>query len=170
MKIGVIGIEPLRTFGLRYMFTHIDASTELITESADVSSKTLESYDAFIISPEVFISRPDYFMPRRDRILLISNSSYPEYALYAGESEENIERVVSKFLLSLRETSVLCELSLRETEVLRELAHGKSYKEIADTLCISTNTVVTHRKNITQKLGIRSVSGLSLYAMMNGII
>ena len=43
-------------------------------------------------------------------------------------------------------------------------------KEIADSLNISVNTVLTHRKNISSKLGIRSVSGLSLYAMMNGII
>ena len=43
-------------------------------------------------------------------------------------------------------------------------------KEIADNLGISINTVLTHRKNLTAKLGIRSVSGLSFYAMMNGII
>lgn len=61
-------------------------------------------------------------------------------------------------------------LTLRETEILRELAKGKSFKEIADTLCISVSTVTTHRKNITGKLGIRSLSGLSVYAMMNGII
>ncbi|MDE6409047.1 MAG: helix-turn-helix transcriptional regulator [Muribaculaceae bacterium] len=62
------------------------------------------------------------------------------------------------------------ELSIREKEVLKELARGKTNKEIADILSISVNTVITHRKNISTKLGIKSVSGLSLYALMNGVI
>ena len=61
-------------------------------------------------------------------------------------------------------------LSQREIEVLRLVASGMINKQIADTLNISINTVLTHRKNITAKLGIKSVSGLSFYAMMNGII
>ena len=61
-------------------------------------------------------------------------------------------------------------LSGREIDVLRLVASGMINKQIADTLNISINTVLTHRKNITAKLGIKSVSGLSFYAMMNGII
>lgn len=61
-------------------------------------------------------------------------------------------------------------LTSRELDVLKEIAAGKTNKEIADSLCISVNTVITHRKNVSQKLGIRSASGLSLYALMNGLI
>lgn len=61
-------------------------------------------------------------------------------------------------------------LSSREIEVLRLIALGKINKEIAQELNISINTVLTHRKNLTAKLGIKSVSGLSFYAMMNGIV
>ena len=43
-------------------------------------------------------------------------------------------------------------------------------KEIADRLCISTTTVISHRKNIMEKLNVRSVSGLTIYAVMNGYI
>ena len=46
----------------------------------------------------------------------------------------------------------------------------KINKEIADKLNISLTTVITHRKNITEKLGIKSVSGLTIYAVMNGYI
>ena len=45
-----------------------------------------------------------------------------------------------------------------------------NYKEIADKLNISLTTVISHRKNITEKLGIKSVSGLAIYAVMNGYI
>ncbi|WP_367400742.1 response regulator transcription factor [Coprobacter fastidiosus] len=50
------------------------------------------------------------------------------------------------------------------------MAQGFLNKEIADRLNISINTVLSHRKNITAKLGIKSVSGLSFYAMMNGYV
>lgn len=61
-------------------------------------------------------------------------------------------------------------LSLREIDVLKEVALGYSNKEIADRLFISINTVITHRKNITEKLGIKTISGLTVYAIMNNLI
>lgn len=61
-------------------------------------------------------------------------------------------------------------LSEREIEVLRHVALGLANKEIADRLFISTNTVITHRKNITEKLGIKTIPGLTVYAIMNKII
>ena len=61
-------------------------------------------------------------------------------------------------------------LSERETEVLKLLVSGNANKEIADKLNISTHTVMSHRKNISQKTGIKSVSGLTIYAVVNNII
>ena len=62
------------------------------------------------------------------------------------------------------------QLSEREINVLREVALGQTNKEVGDKLFISTHTVITHRKNITRKLGIRTVSGLTVYAIINGIV
>ena len=62
------------------------------------------------------------------------------------------------------------DLSSREVDVLQLIVKGITNKEIADKLNISLNTVLTHRKNITAKLGIKTVSGLTFYAIMNGII
>jgi len=61
-------------------------------------------------------------------------------------------------------------LSERETDVLKLLAKGLANKEIADKLNISTNTVITHRKNISQKTGIKSVSGLTIFAVVQQIV
>lgn len=62
------------------------------------------------------------------------------------------------------------QLTPRETDVLKQLVQGLSNKEIADQLNISIHTVVSHRKNIVQKTGIKSQSGLTIYAISNNII
>ena len=61
-------------------------------------------------------------------------------------------------------------LSPREAEVLTHMAYGLTNKEIADKLCISITTVISHRKNIMDKLGIRTLSALTIYAVMNGYV
>jgi len=61
-------------------------------------------------------------------------------------------------------------ISDREIDVLKLLASGLANKEIADKLNISINTVITHRKNITQKTGIKTISGLTIYAVVQKLI
>ena len=61
-------------------------------------------------------------------------------------------------------------LSDRETEVMALIVRGYINKEIADRLNIGLATVITHRKNIMEKLGIKSVSALTIYAVMNGYV
>lgn len=62
------------------------------------------------------------------------------------------------------------ELSEREKEILICVAKGLMNKEIASTLSISIHTVISHRKNIIKKIGIKSVSGLTVYALLNNLI
>ena len=61
-------------------------------------------------------------------------------------------------------------LSDREKDVLICLAKGMKNNEIADSLNISTYTVITHRKNIVRKTGIKSVSALTVYAILNNLL
>ncbi len=61
-------------------------------------------------------------------------------------------------------------LSDREKDVIIALVQGMSNKEIADHLCISVNTVITHRRNIARKLQIHSPAGLTIYAIVNGLV
>ena len=62
------------------------------------------------------------------------------------------------------------ELSAREKEILVCVAKGMLNKEIADLYNISIYTVITHRKNITRKTGIKTVAGLTVYALLNNLI
>ena len=61
-------------------------------------------------------------------------------------------------------------LSEREKDVIISLVQGMTNKEIADHLCISTNTVITHRRNIARKLQIHSPAGLTIYAIVNNLV
>ena len=62
------------------------------------------------------------------------------------------------------------ELSQREMEVLKAISKGYTSKQVAEELHLSVHTVITHRKNITRKTGIKTVSGLTLYALLNHLI
>ena len=61
-------------------------------------------------------------------------------------------------------------LSERERDVIVGVVQGLLNKEIADRLCISVNTVITHRRNIARKLQIHSPAGLTIYAIVNGLV
>jgi DNA-binding CsgD family transcriptional regulator len=61
-------------------------------------------------------------------------------------------------------------LSKREKEILRYLSQGKSIKEIADLVHLSPFTVLTHRKNISSKTGIKTLAGLTVYSISIGLI
>ncbi|MBE0651696.1 MAG: response regulator transcription factor [Bacteroidales bacterium] len=61
-------------------------------------------------------------------------------------------------------------LSSREITILKHVVLGLTNQEIADKLFLSVHTVMTHRKNINKKLGIKTVSGLMVYALMNQLV
>ena len=62
------------------------------------------------------------------------------------------------------------ELSSREKEIIGCVVKGLTNKQIADLLCLSTHTIMTHRRNIANKLQIHSPAGLTIYAIVNKIV
>jgi len=93
-------------------------------------------------------------------------------AIYLDDSQNQIIEKVRNCINSFNpeKSNAISSLTERETEVLKLVSLGNASKEIADKLNISTHTVITHRKNITEKLGIKSISGLTVYAILNKII
>lgn len=75
-------------------------------------------------------------------------------------------------LLALENDSQMADetLSEREKEIVVCVAKGMANKEIADSLCISVNTVTTHRRNIARKLSIHSSAGITIYAIVNKLV
>lgn len=83
---------------------------------------------------------------------------------------ETLQRAIELLENKAKIESAFESLSNREQLVLQLIAKGLQSKKIADYLGISTHTVITHRKNISKKLGIRSISGLTVYALLNNLI
>ena len=79
-----------------------------------------------------------------------------------------VERV--RMQLRSQEKSCKNELTLRELDVLKLLSEGKSTQEIARELCVSANTVDTHRRHLMEKLDARNVVDLVVIAISRGII
>ncbi len=99
--------------------------------------------------------------------------AYFDNQICIDDNKVGISKVLTEIEASLPENpeqTNTSELSERELDILRQVALGKTNKEIADILFISTHTVITHRKNITKKIGIKTVSGLTVYAILNNVI
>ena len=89
-----------------------------------------------------------------------------EQAVKQNDVTRNITDMVFKSSISQNPEA----LSDREKDVIISLVQGMSNKEIADHLGISTTTVITHRRNIARKRQIHSPAGLTIYAIVNGLV
>lgn len=120
------------------------------------------------------------FQSYNDLILIAMQTTYIEQGVLKQyhsviEINDNQHKIESKLRESTHSigddtTRDNHELSDREKDVLIAVAQGKMNKEIAEELHISIHTVISHRKNITRKTGIKSVSGLTVYALLNNLV
>ena len=109
---------------------------------------------------------------------LISTAADAAYAstydgtIYLSDTSDDIEQKISTAMKAApaEQRGEGEELSSREKEILVCVAKGMLNKEIADHFNISIYTVITHRKNITRKTGIKTVAGLTVYALLNNLI
>jgi regulator of cell morphogenesis and NO signaling len=81
--------------------------------------------------------------------------------------DDDVSARISNMIRNAESTESISE---REKEIIICLVQGMSNKEIASHLFISVNTVITHRRNISRKLQIHSLAGLTIYAIANGLI
>lgn len=120
-------------------------------------------------------SIPAVFAGRKSRVVILrdSESEHPRYpVLNVRDHHETLIGRLAAMLEQIRggRPKRNSALSEREVSVLIFLARGLINKEIAEQLGISVHTVISHRKNISAKLGIRTVSGLTVYATINGYV
>lgn len=105
---------------------------------------------------------------------VMNSESLKEYndSFTIYDDMESIIRKFTQLLLSKEEKEEDGQetLSLREKEIITHVVMGLTNKAIADKLCLSVHTVITHRRNIARKLQIHSPAGLTIYAIVNKLV
>ena len=87
------------------------------------------------------------------------------------DSAEQIKEKFDKLIYDTTEKEVRQEpLTEREKEIIVGVVKGMTNKQIAEKLCLSAHTVITHRRNIAGKLQIHSPAGLTIYAIVNKFV
>lgn len=171
MTTVIVDRDTLRAAGLRQILKDRHGIEAVITCNPRELGTYVDEATLFFVTPEAFASMPYYYVPRRERVVLISPvEESPLPVLSPAADEETIMRQIDTSIGRMASVKSAATLSGRERQVLRLIAMGRINKEIAELLGISFNTVLTHRKNIAAKLGIRTPAAMSVYAMMNGII
>ncbi len=176
IKIALIGLDQLSSVAVSDILKEYSEHIFLCLNTPEDTLAYSGTDWFFIVSPLTVVEHFDFFIPRKQKTLVISNMPCKNISggmsvVSARDNYTTIVAAINHFLDEENNPSLQIQsLSSREIEVLRLIAKGLTIKEIADVLFISVNTVNSHRKNITSKLGIRSASALSLYALMNGII
>lgn len=150
-------------------------------EKAALYTPDLILVDTFVLDYGRRHSLKSYFTqhPKIPIAALVNGLVEPEVmkqfcgGIYIYEEPTKILRKVRQFTDQKspdNEPTENYELSDREIEILISVAKGLTNKEIADEHHISIHTVISHRKNITRKTGIKTVSGLTVYALLNELI
>lgn len=162
---------------MNYSIDFYDAKIQLLQRSFEDLRNLLEQNPAFTPSNLRFALKLNAFDQLHQQICLQDNLEQKLLKPLVLHMEESIIHTFRKRNGSLRRSNYLYlpvemtssdVLSPREKEVLQLVAHGLMNKEIADHLNIGLTTVITHRKNIIGKLGIKTIPGLTVYAYTHG--
>ena len=189
-QVNIIAIEtsPLISEGLAGILDKSGLHYRLSLVSSVEEAELLQArrkHDVVIINPLFFNNNIKLFNTVKSRLEHVKWVGLV-YALYdpeiismfdalitVSDSSSSVRDKLNKILdeESDTEQGTLQEiLTYREIDVLKLLATGNANKEIADKLNISVHTVITHRKNISQKTGIKTISGLTIYAVTQKLI
>lgn len=181
-QIAILLPDTLQAVGLECILNEYFSPLTIsrFTNYPDFTQKSAEMADFYFTNANYFLLHIDFFLPRRAKTIVLMQHTMDALphsgAMNLIAEEVPLETLIEQIesFLSLADANSHSEnnkgLSVREVNVLRLVVSGYTNKEIADQLSISLNTVLTHRKNITAKLGIKTVSGLTFYAIMNGYI
>jgi DNA-binding CsgD family transcriptional regulator len=184
MELAIIDQNTLTCMGLEMILKKElpDAVVRTFRDFGSFIDDTPDMYSYYFISSQLYVLYNAFFLPRKAHTIIMMSGAL-NHSIPPGNKILNVDHSPEKMASELRRyffgtkknkkhTSPPDDndLTPREIEVLTLVCRGLINKEIADKLNISLTTVITHRKNITLKLGIKSISGLTMYAVMNGYI
>ena len=150
---------------------HRDSHESIEKSSGELKSIIIKYYPSDSNAPLLNEVLMDIYM-MEEELLLHCRMEDSLFAESVARLEEEVRQRPSRgdSESELPVESVADGLSEREKEVIVEVVKGLSNKEIAENMFISVNTVMTHRRNISRKLQIHSPAGLTIYAIVNGLV
>ena len=184
-RLAVIASNTLTAVGLRTILEKILPFAEVCAYNtfAAFEAERPDEFAHFFVDSQTFVEHAAFFGARSRRTILLTAASQPPHSegmacINIADSEERIVRDILRLHgrghahghPSYGPPATKSELTPRECEVLAMIARGMLNKQIADRMGIALTTVISHRRNITEKLGIKSVPALTIYAVTRGYV
>ena len=187
-KIAIVDSNTLATLGLKQLLLNVMPimTVDTFGSFAELEDSNIDEYFHYFVAMDIVIRNRQFFIDHKQKTIVLTLSLNDSaqltdfHSLYINQPEHELVRA----LLTLQQHAhgggrnmppmpqILQQkiLSDREIEVMSLIVQGYINKEIADRLNIGLSTVITHRKNIMEKLGMKSVSALTIYAVMHGYV
>ena len=192
-QIAVVNRNTLAANGLTSLIEGVMPMAEVavFNNMSDIPESSLSGFFHFFISADVLFENREYFVGQCHKTIVVtegdrhptipacfrtldatlnSHALLREFLRMEQMAHGGGRKLPEEMKQSGNMTAKSPELTPREVEVLHEIVTGHINKEIADKLNISLTTVITHRKNIMEKLHAKSVATLAIYAVMHGIV
>jgi DNA-binding NarL/FixJ family response regulator len=187
-KVAIIDPNTLATMGLKQLLQNVMPimTVDTFGSFAELTGSQMDSYVHYFAAMNIVLENKFFFTERRRKtiVLTLSLDNASQLSEFHSLCINLPEPQLIRALLALEQHAhsngknlppmprVLQQkiLSDREIEVMSLIVQGYINKEIADRLNIGLATVITHRKNIMDKLGMKSVSALTIYAVMHGYV
>jgi DNA-binding NarL/FixJ family response regulator len=187
-KIAIIDPNTLAVLGLKQLLQNVlpIMTVDTFGSFAELEASHPDSYFHYFAAMNVVLENKAFFTERKRKtiVLTLSLDSTSTLSDFHSLCINVPEQELVRSLLTLQQSAhghgknippmpeVLNRkiLSDREIEVMSLIVQGYINKEIAEKLNIGLATVITHRKNIMDKLGMKSVSALTIYAVMHGYV
>jgi len=187
-RIAIIDANTLAVLGLKQILQNVLPIMTVDTYGSfgELSANHPEQYAHYFVAMDIVLANRRFFsaQPRKTIVLTLSLDDSSHLSEFHSLCINQPEAQLVHQLLMLAQhahgggrnlppmPAVLQQkiLSDREIEVMALIVQGLINKEIADRLNIGLSTVITHRKNIMDKLGMKSVSALTIYAVMHGYV
>lgn len=187
-KIAVVDPNTLAVMGMKQLLQDVIPIMEVRAFGSfeELEQAEPDTFFHYFVAQSVVVANRQFFLERRMKTIVLTLAHDPSTQLSGFHSvcvsvpEEQLVRSLlmleqhahahGRNLPPMPQAISKKVLSDREIEVLSLIAQGYLNKEIADQLNIGLTTVISHRKNIQDKLGMKSVSALTIYAVMHGYV
>lgn len=187
-KIAIIDPNTLSALGLKAILQNVMPimTVDTFGSVSELQANDADSYFHYFTAMAVVLENMQFFTERKRKtiVLTLSLDTMSQLSDFKSLCVNVPEPELVRSLLMLEQhahgkgehlppmPAILSKkiLSDREIEVMSLIVQGYINKEIADKLNIGLATVITHRKNIMDKLGMKSVSALTIYAVMHGYV